>query len=58
MLDKDKLLAAIHKQTQKLDDEKKNSKYYTQQIALDTAIEELYKLKFSIEQGDYNIQIW
>lgn len=57
MLDQDKLLAAIHKRIQELDQQKQDN-YYLDQIAIDKTIEELYRLKFSIEQGDYNVQIW
>lgn len=57
MVNKSRLLTAIHKQIQKLSDEKEKV-HYIQQFAHDKAIEELYKLKFNIEQGEYDIRIW
>jgi hypothetical protein len=57
MVDKQRLLIAIHEQIQKLSDEKEKL-YYIHQFAHDKAIEELYKLKFEIEQGEYDIRIW
>lgn len=57
MVDKSRLLTAIHKQIQRLNDEKEKL-HYVQQIAHDKAIEELYRLKFEVEQGSYDIQIW
>jgi hypothetical protein len=56
MVDKNRLLIAIHKQIQKLSDEKEKL-HYIQQFAYDKAIEELYRLKFDIEQGNYDIRI-
>lgn len=58
MLDKTKLLSGIHQQIQALQEAKKQNTYYTQQYAIDKAIEELYKLKMNIEQGLYNVRIW
>ena len=57
MVDKNRLLIAIHKQIQRLSDEKEKLRY-VQQFTHDKAIEELYRLKFDIEQGNYDIQIW
>jgi hypothetical protein len=57
MVDKNRLLIAIHKQIQRLSDEKEKL-HYIQQFAHDKAIEELYRLKFDIEQGNYDIRIW
>lgn len=57
MVDKNRLLIAIHKQIQRLSDEKEKL-YYIQQFAHDKAIEELYRLKFEIEQGSYDVRVW